>query len=158
MERPEMHVVQGVCFQESASDLRKVAHRNFFQKWAPHFHTVFSDICATLKNKMGPHFGGYGGWFWAGRCVACVTATLKRHWCAFHVVQRHTHTFISIISDSHPKNMTHFLLGDIMWNVKIDLRMCITQTLVISLALLLERHDPQKRDARSQARSWLTWH
>ena len=41
---------------------------------------------------------------------------LKSSWCAFHIVQRYQHTFISLISGSHTKDITHFSLGHKMYN------------------------------------------
>ena len=41
-----------------------------------------------------------------GHCSS--TVPFKRHWCAFHIVQLHTSTFISLISDSHTKDIDHF--------------------------------------------------
>ena len=47
---------------------------------------------------------------------SCSTVPLKSSWCAFHIVQRHQHTFISLISGSHTKDITHFSLGQKMYN------------------------------------------
>ena len=46
----------------------------------------------------------------------CSTVPLKSSWCAFHMVQRYQHTFVSLISDSHTKDITHFSLGQKMYN------------------------------------------
>ena len=37
------------------------------------------------------------------------TVPLKSQWCAFHVVQRHKHTCISLFTESHTMDITHFL-------------------------------------------------
>ena len=47
---------------------------------------------------------------------SCSTVQLKSSWCAFHIVQRYQHTFISLISGSHTKDITHFSLGQKMYN------------------------------------------
>ena len=46
----------------------------------------------------------------------CSTVRLKSSWCAFHIVQRYQHTFISLISGSHTKDTTHSSLGQKMYN------------------------------------------
>ena len=35
---------------------------------------------------------------------SCSTVPLQSPWCAFHTVQRHKDTFISLVSDSHTKD------------------------------------------------------
>ena len=80
--------------------------------------------------------------------------SLKRPWCAFHIMQRDTHSFISLISHSHTKDIDYFERMKrcatvscnnlhLMLNTKINLRTCITHTQVINLAPLPEQHTPQ---------------
>ena len=75
-------------------------------------------------------------------------------WGAFHNVQRHAHTFISLLSDSHKEDTNSFgraercvpLLGNKLHNllnIRTDLRKCITQRQVINLALLPPMRTPQ---------------
>ena len=46
----------------------------------------------------------------------CSTVPKKPYWCAFHTLQRYKHTFISLVSDSHTKDMTHFTFDEQMDN------------------------------------------
>ena len=80
---------------------------------------------------------------------SCSTAPLKSPWCAIHIVQRHTHLFIPLISDAHTdsraKRCSMLLVNSlpITLNTKIDLHMCFIWTSVINLALFLEQHSHQ---------------
>ena len=47
---------------------------------------------------------------------SCSTVPFKSPWCAFHTVQRYKHSFFSLIADSHTMDVTHFLLGETMYN------------------------------------------
>ena len=47
---------------------------------------------------------------------SCYTVSSRSYWCAFHIVQRYKHTFISLTSDSHTTDITHFTLVDQMYN------------------------------------------
>ena len=76
------------------------------------------------------------------RKVTSDTVVRPCHWkstlCAFHVVQRCKHAFISLFSDSHTKDLTHFSLGEKMYNSVVqhiahpgerqDISACITRT------------------------------
>ena len=79
---------------------------------------------------------------------SCPTVSLKSSWCAFHFVQRHTH----LLCFAHLRLACRHrsLVGRVIrcstllvnklpltLNIKIDLRMCFTQTSVINLALTL---------------------
>ena len=61
MDRLNMHVVQGMRFEDSACCQRKSARcKNafIFQNGPPHFYTLFSTTCGTLKKLgVGPIFG-----------------------------------------------------------------------------------------------------
>ena len=65
-----------------------------------------------------------------GHC--CSTVPLNSPWCAFRIVQRHKHTFISLISDSLAKDITHFSLGEQMYSSVVQLQ---------QLAQHVERQD-----------------
>ena len=77
---------------------------------------------------------------------------LKRHWCAFHIVQRHKHTFISLITKSHTKNITHFSLGEKMFKCVVHLLAHLAKhqdrswhvhhSDVNHLAVFFEQHTP----------------
>ena len=70
------------------------------------------------------------------------TVPLERHRCAFHIVQRHTHTFISLISHSHGKDTEYFHHVKRFSTVSRN-NVHIRLLWVLSLALLPEQHFSQ---------------
>ena len=50
----------------------------------------------------------------------CLAVPLNTSWCTIHIVQLYKHTFISLISDSHTKDITHFISGDKMYNIVVQ--------------------------------------
>ena len=84
------------------------------------------------------------------------------------MVQRHTHTFISLISDSHTKDIDYFDKMKrcstescnnlhIMLDIKVYRRMCTTRTYVISLTLLREQNALQQSAAINSAEAKRQW-
>ena len=77
------------------------------------------------------------------------------HWCTIHIVHRYKHSFISLVSASHTKDITYpFSQSDNMYDAVLqliahrvvrqeNLRMCITRTYMVNLAKMLEEHALQ---------------